>query len=99
MSAIAKIAAGRQAGGIGKLHLLIGATAAIVLVLGLLQIAGILVSSSDRTGLIMRTDTAVRLPLVKVLEAGTWFAGRALAAERRNDGGPPIAVESDGTVF
>ena len=42
---------------------------------------------------------ARRLPLVKVLEAGTWFAGRALAAERRPGGGPPIAVESDGTVF
>ncbi len=42
---------------------------------------------------------AVRLPLVKVLEAGTWFAGRVLAAERREGGGPPIAVESDGTVF
>lgn len=42
---------------------------------------------------------AVRLPLVKVLEAGTWFAGRKLAAERREGGGPPIAVESDGTVF
>jgi hypothetical protein len=40
-----------------------------------------------------------RLPLVKVLEAGTWFAGRKLAAERRKGGGPPIAVESDGTVF
>jgi hypothetical protein len=42
---------------------------------------------------------AQRLPLVKVLEAGTWFAGRILAAERRPGGGPPIAVESDGTVF
>ena len=42
---------------------------------------------------------AERLPLVKVLEAGTWFAGRALAAERRQGGGPPIAVASDGTVF
>ena len=42
---------------------------------------------------------AERLPLVKVLEAGTWFAGRVLAAERRPGGGPPIAVESDGTVF
>lgn len=42
---------------------------------------------------------AERLPLVKVLEAGTWFAGRALAAERRPGGGPPIAVASDGTVF
>lgn len=42
---------------------------------------------------------ATQLPLVKVLEAGTWFAGRMLAAERRPGGGPPIAVESDGTVF
>lgn len=42
---------------------------------------------------------AVQLPLVKVLEAGTWFAGRVLAAERRAGGGPPIAVASDGTVF
>jgi len=42
---------------------------------------------------------AARLPLVKVLEAGTWFAGRALAAEMRPGGGPPIAVASDGTVF
>jgi hypothetical protein len=42
---------------------------------------------------------AVSLPLVKVLEAGTWFAGRALAAERRPGGGPPITVASDGTVF
>lgn len=42
---------------------------------------------------------AAQLPLVKVLEAGTWFAGRVLAAERRPGGGPPIAVESDGTVF
>lgn len=42
---------------------------------------------------------AQRLPLVKVLEAGTWFAGRVMAAERRPGGGPPIAVDSDGTVF
>jgi hypothetical protein len=42
---------------------------------------------------------AATLPLVKVLEAGTWFAGRVLAAERRPGGGPPIIVESDGTVF
>jgi hypothetical protein len=46
----------------------------------------------------LRTD-AERLPLVKVLEGGTWLAGRRLAAERRRGGGPPIAVESDGTVF
>lgn len=46
----------------------------------------------------LKTDGA-SLPLAKVLEAGTWFAGRELAAKHRKDGGPPIAVESDGTVF
>lgn len=40
-----------------------------------------------------------QLPLAKVLEAGTWFAGRKLAAQLRPGGGPPIAIESDGTVF
>lgn len=39
------------------------------------------------------------LPLCKVLEGGTWAAGREAALERRPDGSPPIRVESDGTVF
>jgi hypothetical protein len=39
------------------------------------------------------------LPLAKVLEGGTWAAGRRIAAERRADGSPPIQVVSDGTVF
>jgi hypothetical protein len=39
------------------------------------------------------------LPLAKVLEGGTWLAGRRLAAERRAGGAPPIAIDSDGTVF
>ncbi len=38
-------------------------------------------------------------PLARVLEGGTWAAGRILAAERREDGGPPLRIESDGTVF
>jgi hypothetical protein len=38
-------------------------------------------------------------PLAKVLEGGTWAAGRRLARERRADGGPPLHVVSDGTVF
>jgi hypothetical protein len=42
---------------------------------------------------------AETLPLAKVLEGGTWSAGRRLAAEKRPGGGPPIRVESDGTVF
>jgi hypothetical protein len=39
------------------------------------------------------------LPLARVLEGGTWRAGRELAQERRPDGAPPIRVRSDGTVF
>jgi hypothetical protein len=39
------------------------------------------------------------LPLARVLEGGTWRAGRQIAAELRADGGPPLRVESDGTVF
>lgn len=39
------------------------------------------------------------LPLSRILEGGTWAAGRAIAAERRPGGGPPLRVASDGTVF
>lgn len=38
-------------------------------------------------------------PLAKVLEAGTWKAGRKIAAEKRPGGLPPLQVVSDGTVF
>lgn len=43
--------------------------------------------------------TAEQLPLVKVLEGGTWRAGRKVAALRRADAGPPLSIASDGTVF
>ena len=42
---------------------------------------------------------ADELPLAKILEGGTWSAGRAIARERREDGTPPIKTLSDGTVF
>jgi hypothetical protein len=42
---------------------------------------------------------AQQLPLAKILEGGTWTAGRVIARERRADGAPPIKVASDGTVF
>jgi hypothetical protein len=41
---------------------------------------------------------AAELPLIKVLEGGTWAAGRELA-EARRAGAPPICITSDGTVF
>jgi Protein of unknown function (DUF1688) len=43
--------------------------------------------------------TAEELPLVKILQGGTWTAGRKIAAELRRGGVPPIQIESDGTVF
>jgi hypothetical protein len=39
------------------------------------------------------------LPLANILEGGTWAAGRAVAARLRPDGGSPIQIKSDGTVF
>jgi hypothetical protein len=42
---------------------------------------------------------ATSLPLAKILEGGTWAAGRVLARERRADSSPPVKVISDGTVF
>ena len=38
-------------------------------------------------------------PLARMLEGGTWAAGRRIARERRADGGPPFTIISDGTVF
>lgn len=38
-------------------------------------------------------------PLARVLEGGTWWAGRKIAAQLRKDGSPPLKIESDGTVF
>ena len=42
---------------------------------------------------------ATSMPLAKILEGGTWAAGRLLARERRADASPPVKIISDGTVF
>jgi hypothetical protein len=42
---------------------------------------------------------AASFPLAKVLQGGSWAAGREIAHARRRDGSPPIRVASDGTVF
>ena len=55
--------------------------------------------------LINRLAEAVRgslgadLSMAQILEGGTWAAGRKLAADTRPDGGPPIRVISNGTIF
>lgn len=44
--------------------------------------------------------SAQEFPLAKVLEGGTWWAGRFLAKEKRpTTGEPPVQIKSDGTVF
>jgi hypothetical protein len=43
--------------------------------------------------------TPAELPLARVLEGGTWAAGRAVARDLRPGGGPPLQIRSDGTVF
>jgi hypothetical protein len=43
--------------------------------------------------------TAEQMPLASILEGGTWAAGRRIANEKRVDGGPPLMIVSDGTVF
>ncbi|MFL5296605.1 MAG: DUF1688 family protein, partial [Phenylobacterium sp.] len=56
----------------------------------------------DRLATLVRERLGVSaeaFPLVCVLEGGSWAAGRRIAAGLRPDGGPPIKVISDGTVF
>ena len=43
--------------------------------------------------------SATESPLVKVLQGGTWTAGRRIAAQLRPGGSSPIQIDSDGTVF
>ena len=38
-------------------------------------------------------------PLARMLEGGTWAAGRRIAQDRRPGGAPPVRIASDGTVF
>lgn len=43
--------------------------------------------------------TSKQFPLAKVLEGGTWAAGREVAKRLRKDGAAPLTLSSDGTVF
>ena len=55
-----------------------------------------LIGENIRTQLKMSAD---ELPLAKVLEGGTWHAGRKIAKAKRPNGAPPLNIISDGTVF
>jgi hypothetical protein len=44
--------------------------------------------------------SAEQLTLAQVLEGATWKGGREIAKQKRPDtSGPPIEIQSDGTVF
>jgi hypothetical protein len=63
---------------------------------------GLTVALLDRLAPLVRAHLALdaeRMPLSAVLEGGTWAAGRELARRARMDGGPPLRMLSDGTVF
>lgn len=53
---------------------------------------------AERLRSILNLD-AKTLPLAKVLEGGTWSAGRKIALSKRSSGGTPIQILSDGSVF
>ena len=56
----------------------------------------------DRIAPLVRSRLGVStedMPLASVLEGGTWSAGRRVAKQKRADGGPPVRIISDGSVF
>ena len=57
----------------------------------------------DRIADLIRSQlglTASQLTLAQVLDGATWKGGREIAKLKRPEtGGPPIEIESDGTVF
>ena len=61
---------------------------------------GLTVALLDRLAPLVRVELVVAdFPLARMLEGGSWWAGRRLAQARRADGGPPLRVLSDGTLF
>ena len=53
----------------------------------------------DRLAPMIRRRLDLDLPLSRILEGGTWAAGRAIARDKRPGGVPPLQIISDGTVF
>ncbi|CAH13347.1 hypothetical protein lpp2195 [Legionella pneumophila str. Paris] len=56
----------------------------------------------DELALLIRQQlnmNAESLPLAKILQGGTWEAGRQIAQKKRINGTPPIEIIGDGTIF
>ena len=84
----------RHAGVLGEVH---GADSEVVVEWRALTVALLdWVADAVREKLQVTPD---QLPLARILEGGTWHAGRQVARQKRPSGGPPIRVDSDGTVF
>lgn len=63
---------------------------------------GLTVALLDRIGAEVQKKlgkSPSEFPLAKVLEGGTWWAGRKAAKAKRPDSSPPLKIDSDGTVF
>ena len=63
---------------------------------------GLTIALLDRIGEAVQkklNKSPEEFPLAKILEGGTWWAGRKAASSLRPDGSPPLKIESDGTVF
>jgi hypothetical protein len=63
---------------------------------------GLTIALLDRIGAAVQkklNKSSTDFPLAKVLEGGTWWAGRKAAKALRADSSPPLKIESDGTVF
>jgi hypothetical protein len=56
-------------------------------------------TTRDKIAAGLRTKLDFNFTLPQVLESATWKCGRLIAAEKRTNGGPPIEIESDGTIF
>jgi len=69
----------------------------------MVELRALTVALLDLVGVEIRKklrQTEAQLPLAKVLQGGTWAAGRAIAAIKRPDTkAAPIRVRSNGTVF
>lgn len=68
----------------------------------LIEWRGLTIALLDRIGSEVQkklNKSATEFPLAKVLEGGTWWAGRKAAKNLRADSSPPLKIESDGTVF
>ena len=60
------------------------------------------IAALDELALLIRKQlnlTPEVLPLAKILQGGTWEAGRRIAKIKRKKGVPPLQIISDGTLF